>query len=174
MRRTIRGAVVLGGVAVVAVFFSAWLVTSSPFRVRLLPRTPPPPTLRAGLADLSPPPPPGPPPSRPGVPAPAVAFTYGEVSYVSLDDAVVPAKVRDVRPVHPPMAVWNGIGGTVVLDATIDETGRVRNPRIRSSVPMLDQASIDAVRQWVFEPPVRNSATHPIDIRVTAVYPIAR
>ena len=53
-------------------------------------------------------------------------------------------------------------------------SGRVRNARIRSSVPMLDQASIDAVRQWVFEPPVRNGAAHPIDIRVTVVYPISR
>jgi protein TonB len=174
MRRTNRVAAGLGGLTVVAVLFGLWLVTTSPFSVRLLPRTPLPPTLRAGIADLPPPPPPGPPPSLPGAPAPAITFSYGEVSYGPLDGAVVPAKVGDVRPVHPPMALWNGIGGTVVLDATIDETGRVRNARIRSSVPMLDQASIDAVRQWVFEPPVRNGAAHPIDIRVTVVYPIPR
>ena len=40
----------------------------------------------------------------------------------------------------------------VVLDATIDPTGEVRDIEVLRSVPELDQAAIDAVEQWRWEP----------------------
>jgi TonB family protein len=175
MKRPNRIAALLGGLTVSAVVFGVWVMIGSPFSTRRLPPTPPPWAFRTAMADLPAPPPPGPPPPQAGVSAPAVTFTYGEASYSAVDGAGVPSRVRDVRPIHPPMAAWNGIGGTVVLDATIEETGRVTSARIRSSAArLLEQPAIDAVQQWVFAPPVRDGATHPIDIRVTIVYPISR
>jgi protein TonB len=42
--------------------------------------------------------------------------------------------------------------GTVVIEAIIGVDGKVREARIVSSIPELDQAALDAVRQWEFTP----------------------
>ena len=63
-----------------------------------------------------------------------------------------PRKIHDVPPAYPPAAREAGIEGMVVLDATIDPTGEVRDIEVLRSVPELDQAAIDAVEQWRWEP----------------------
>ena len=40
----------------------------------------------------------------------------------------------------------------VPLVATIDAGGKVISARVLRSVPLLDQAAVDAVRQWEFTP----------------------
>ena len=118
------------------------------------------------VAETVPPPPPGPPPTLGDTP---VVFTYGTASYVTVGTGPMPRRVTDQRPVYPPIARANGIAGTVVVDATVDSSGRVVDPLVRQSVPMLDQAAVDAVRQWRFEPspamPFRKQA-----IRASVVY----
>ena len=44
--------------------------------------------------------------------------------------------------------------GTVILEATIDEKGHVSNVRLVRSIPLLDQAAIDAVKLWEYEPTI--------------------
>ena len=61
-----------------------------------------------------------------------------------------PTKVRDVRPVYPPEAMNARIQGVVIIEATIDVDGRVHDARVLRSVPALDDAALDAVRQWEF------------------------
>ena len=63
-------------------------------------------------------------------------------------------KVRDVPPVYPTAAIATKVEGVVVVEAKIDVTGRVTEARILRSIPLLDQAALDAVRQWEFEPVV--------------------
>ena len=63
-----------------------------------------------------------------------------------------PKKIVDVKPIYPEDAKREGIEGTVILEATIEETGLVSGVKILRSVPKLDQAAIDAVKQWQFEP----------------------
>ena len=129
-----------------------------------LPRVPDPPNRQV---ELPPPPPPGPPPALAG--DEPVAFTYGSASYVSLGPGPAPRRLTDQQPIYPPIARVNGVAGTVVLDATIDGSGRVVHPLIRRSIPMLDQAAVDAVRQWRFEPtPV--SQPHKQSIRASVSY----
>jgi len=54
----------------------------------------------------------------------------------------------------------------------IDITGRVVNARVVRSVPMLDAAAIQTVRQWVFSPamkqghPVATIARAPVAFRI--------
>jgi TonB family protein len=81
---------------------------------------------------------------------------------------VQPRKVKDVKPIPPPAA--RGIGGSVVLEATIGVNGRVTNLRVLQSVPELDQAAIDAVRQWEYTPPVVNGTPTPIVIQVRITF----
>ncbi len=67
-----------------------------------------------------------------------------------------PRKIVHVGPVYPPIAHSARIQGTVVLDATIGTDGIVRNVRVLRSVPLLDQAAIDAVKQWRYAPTLLN------------------
>ena len=63
-----------------------------------------------------------------------------------------PTKVRDVRPAYPPIARDSHVQGVVILETIIDDTGAVIDTRILRSIPLLDQAALDAVRQWRYTP----------------------
>lgn len=63
-----------------------------------------------------------------------------------------PRLIKSIDPIYPEIAKQAKVEGFVALDLRIGKTGRVTNVLIRRSVPLLDQAAIDAVRQWVFEP----------------------
>jgi TonB family protein len=165
MRRTWKFGVAAG---VVAGLVFTWIAIGSQAPVG--PAVNPPPRMLHATMAPPPPPPPAPPPTI-GAPAAPVTFTYAQASYVPLDNAPVPVRLTDVRPVHPPIARWAGVGGTVVIDATIGANGRITDARIRESVPMLDQSALDAVRQWVFQPRTELGAPLAVPIRVTVAYP---
>ncbi len=63
-----------------------------------------------------------------------------------------PKIVSKVEPVYPPDARANRVQGFVVLEARISPAGLVTDVKVLRSIPLLDQAAIDAVRQWRFEP----------------------
>jgi TonB family protein len=76
-----------------------------------------------------------------------------EKDAVACKGAIQPPKlIKKVNPVYPEEARKKGIQGVVILEAKIDVYGRVMDAMILRSVPELDQAAIDAVRQWVYEP----------------------
>lgn len=81
-----------------------------------------------------------------------------------------PTKVRDVKPVYPPMAQAARIEGIVIIEATIDVDGRIMNARVLRSVPMLDPAALDAVRQWQFTPTLLNGVPVPVIMTVTVAF----
>jgi protein TonB len=83
-------------------------------------------------------------------------------------------KVKDVRPVYAPMAISAGVQGNVVVAATVDERGRVADARVVQSIPMLNQAVIDAVKQWEFEPIRVGGAPTQLAITVTANFTLPR
>jgi protein TonB len=49
----------------------------------------------------------------------------------------------------------------------LDTSGRVENVRILRSIPLLDQAAIDAVRQWRYTPTQLNGRPVPVVMTVT-------
>jgi protein TonB len=75
-------------------------------------------------------------------------------------------------PEYPPVAKAARIEGTVVLEATLDERGVVQNVTVLRSVPLLDQAAIDAVRQWRYLPTRLNGVAIPIIMTVTVTFSI--
>jgi len=62
-----------------------------------------------------------------------------------------PALRKQVDPIYPEEARAAGIEGIVILEAVIDVWGRVESARVLKSIPALDKAAIDAVKQWVYE-----------------------
>ena len=63
-----------------------------------------------------------------------------------------PKLLKHVPPVYPVIARQRGIEGVVVVEATTDIYGIVQDVKVINSVSLLDQAAIEAVRQWVYEP----------------------
>jgi protein TonB len=76
-----------------------------------------------------------------------------------------PRKLVDARPVYPEVARTARIEGTVILEAVLDTGGRVTQLRVLRSVPMLDQAALDAVRQWRYSPTIYYG--HPVSVLMT-------
>ena len=81
-----------------------------------------------------------------------------------------PRKIKDVPPVMPEAARQAGVIGIVIVEATIDAQGRVSSARILRSIPLLDQAALDAVRQWEFEPVLVNGVPQPVVMTVTVPF----
>jgi TonB family protein len=78
-----------------------------------------------------------------------------------------PVKLVDVRPVYPDAAREAHIQGVVILTVVIGDDGRVIDTQVTRSIPELDQAAIDAVSQWVFQPTVLNGEPVEIEMVVT-------
>ena len=78
-----------------------------------------------------------------------------------------PQKIKHVEAVRPPAAQQADVFGMVVLEITIGSDGTVQSAKPLRSIPMLDQAAIDAVKQWVYEPTHLNGAPVPVIMTVT-------
>jgi len=62
------------------------------------------------------------------------------------------ALLRKVQPVYPAQAIAQHLEGSVVLQATVAEDGKVQDVTVLSGDPLLARAATDAVRQWQYEP----------------------
>jgi TonB family protein len=78
-----------------------------------------------------------------------------------------PIKMNDVKPVYPAIAKNAGVSGAVIVEATIGPDGKVIDAKILRSVPLLDQAALDAVRQWEYRPTLLNGVAVPVIMTVT-------
>jgi protein TonB len=101
------------------------------------------------------------PPSPP--PHPARPVHAGEL-------LVAPRKVVDVRPVYPEIARSARVEGTVILEAVLDRRGRVSQLRVTKSSPLLDQAAVDAVRQWQYSPTTLHGKSVEVLMTITVTF----
>ncbi|HEV2802731.1 MAG TPA: energy transducer TonB [Pyrinomonadaceae bacterium] len=73
--------------------------------------------------------------------------------------------IKRVQPTYPPVAKAAGAQGPVAVQIVIGETGAVESARATAGHPLLQQAAVDAARQWQFSPtklsgnPVKVSGT---------------
>jgi protein TonB len=82
-------------------------------------------------------------------------------------DVKPPRLIKRVEPDYPEIARLSRVQGVVILEATTDVYGRVASLRILRSIPLLDQAAVDAVRQWVYEPLIVNGRPRAVTFTVT-------
>jgi protein TonB len=78
-----------------------------------------------------------------------------------------PRKLLHVAPVYPDIAMRAGVQGVVIIEATVDTRGRVVDATVLRSVPVLDEAALEAVRKWVYTPTLLDGVPTPIIMTVT-------
>ena len=78
-----------------------------------------------------------------------------------------PTKIKDVKPVYPAIARSARVAGVVTIEATIGPDGKVIDATVVRSIPLLDEAALDAVRQWEYTPTLLNGVAVPVRVTVT-------
>jgi protein TonB len=73
--------------------------------------------------------------------------------------------IHEVRPVYPRLAQQTRVQGVVVLEAVIARDGSVKGLRLISGHPLLNQAAVDAVQQWLYRPTLLNG--DPVEVATT-------
>jgi len=73
--------------------------------------------------------------------------------------------IQKTQPIYPPIAKAARVTGTVVLQVTISKAGEVENLRVVSGPAMLQQAALDAVKNWRYRPYLFNN--EPIEVETT-------
>ena len=88
-------------------------------------------------------------------------------------DVSPPKVLHRVEPRYTREARANGIQGTVLIEVGVDETGKPDAVSVLSPIGFgLDSRAIDAVRQWIFRPalkqgkPVRSVTTVEVKFRI--------
>ena len=63
-----------------------------------------------------------------------------------------PRLLRSAPALYPQLAKSNRVSGDVVVDALIDTTGNVTTAKVISGPVLLQQAAVETVRHWKYEP----------------------
>jgi protein TonB len=111
-----------------------------------------------GLIATAPLPPPPPPP--PAAPKPAGPVRIG-------GNISAPALVKRVEPIYPDLALMAKVGGMVILEAVVGADGSVVSVKVLRSVKFLDDAALEAVKQWKYSPLILNGVPTPFVLTVT-------
>jgi periplasmic protein TonB len=102
-----------------------------------------------------------------GAPPPAPPVAEGPKVPVRVGGNVKPPRLLfGPEPDYPVLARQARLSGVVVIEAVIDEHGKVRGMRAISGQPMLIPAALSAVSKRRYEPTVLDGEPTPIDLRV--------
>jgi TonB family protein len=81
---------------------------------------------------------------------------------------VQPARLISRKdPEYPPIAKQSGAQGEVVLTAVVGLDGKVKDVKVESGNPLLRNAAIAAVKQWVYRPTLLNGKPIEAETKVT-------
>jgi periplasmic protein TonB len=111
------------------------------------------------MLEPEPPPPPPPLPERTG---PVRIGVGGQIKE--------PTLVSRVDPVYPLLAIVQQLEGVVILEAIVDEEGRVENLRVLRSPGVFEKAAVEAVRQWRYSPVILNGRPEKFILTVTVSF----
>ncbi|PYT69808.1 MAG: hypothetical protein DMG39_17575 [Acidobacteria bacterium] len=75
--------------------------------------------------------------------------------------------ISSVPPVYPTLARAQHVSGGVTIDALIDANGRVTTMQVISGHTLLQQAAMDALKQWKYQPAMLDGKAAPMHLTVT-------
>lgn len=81
-----------------------------------------------------------------------------------------PVLIKKVKPVYPKVALRRKITGVVKIEAVCDIYGKVVKTNVISGNPILSNAAIKALKQWVYEPFLINNKPKPVRFTVIVKY----
>jgi periplasmic protein TonB len=99
-----------------------------------------------------------PPPPPPDPPRPPKIVRVGQ-------GVREPVRIAGGPPQYPVIAREAHVQGTVILEAVINERGRIERLRVLKSEPLLDAAAISAVESWRYTPTLLNGV--PVSVLMT-------
>jgi TonB family protein len=91
----------------------------------------------------------------PPLPPPGVPLRVG-------GDVLEPRKIRNVVPIYPEAARRSHLYGAVLVEFVIDATGAIGDARVLRSCPPFDEAALQAVKRWRYEPTFLNGMAVPV------------
>jgi TonB family protein len=81
-----------------------------------------------------------------------------------------PRLIKKITPLYPDLAKRARVEGSVILAVNIDEDGNVSDIKVQSGHPLLNDAAIDAVKQWKYTPILLSGEPVPEMAAVTVVF----
>jgi protein TonB len=123
-----------------------------------------PPTLGTIISRVIPPPP----------PPPHVTEVEPSKPIAVASDVQAAKLIRKVIPVYPRLAIIARISGTVRLRGIIGKDGLIQQLQVIDGSPMLVQAALDAVRQWVYRPTMLNSKPVEVIAPIDVIFTLSR
>jgi TonB family protein len=95
----------------------------------------------------------------------------GEVGRILVGGNVAAAKlINRVQPIYPALARQTGIQGVVKLHAILGKDGTVQQLQVISGHPLLAQAALDAVRQWIYQPTLLKGKPVEVDTEIDVYF----
>ena len=98
------------------------------------------------------------------VPEPPVPLPVEEPVRVG-GNVAPPRRTWNVQPEYPRMARLRRVQGMVILEVTVDRQGNVSNVEVLRPMDGLDEAAVEAVRRWRYEPTIVNG--RPVSVILT-------
>jgi TonB family protein len=81
-----------------------------------------------------------------------------------------PKLVSRSVPIYPTIAKETGVEGQVTIDAVIDSTGRLTSMKVVSGALLLQQAALDSLRNWKYEPGYLDDRPVPVSTSITVKF----
>jgi len=94
------------------------------------------------------------------------AMTAGSIAAINTQTERRVKVIKQVDPVYPEEAERAGVEGNVVIEVTIEKTGEVGMTKVIRGDKLLQQAALDAVKQWRFS----NAENAPVTIQLTIAF----
>ena len=118
------------------------------------------------------PPPPPPPPAPPMSPELKKALAEFESGAVKAWNEVKPPRlIKPVDPIYPEEAKKAGISGAVILNVKADKQGNISDVMVlKSADESLSRAAITAVKQWKYEPFIKDGEAKEVVFTVTVMF----
>jgi protein TonB len=82
--------------------------------------------------------------------------------------------MRHPDPIYPQIAKSARISGTVELSAIIGEDGKIQQLTVVTGHPLLRQAALDAVKQWVYQPTLLNEQPVKVSTTIDVIFTLSQ
>jgi TonB family protein len=82
--------------------------------------------------------------------------------------------IKKMVPAYPAAAKLQGVQGTVILNGVIGTDGHFKRLEVLAGPPMLQQAAMDAVRQWIYTPYLLEDKPVEVETDINVVFAMQR